>query len=83
MEFLLEGLLLATIAGTGGILLVGGLAALVNSFPMPAFFAGLPINRMMVIHLALILGAIGVFSALPPAWRASRLTPVEALTFEK
>jgi putative ABC transport system permease protein len=82
-EFLLEGTLLAMISGSAGLLLVGGLAAVVNSLDMPQFYSGLPIDSELVLRLALILGAVAVFSALPPAWRAARLTPVEALGFEK
>jgi putative ABC transport system permease protein len=83
MEFFLEGLVLAFVSGAGGIILIGGLAAIVNSFPMPAFFSGLPVDAGLVLRLTLALGTIAVASALPPAWRAARLTPVEALCYER
>jgi putative ABC transport system permease protein len=83
LEFLLEGLVLAFVSGAGGIILIGTLAAIVNSFPMPAFFAGLPVDGSLVLRLTAALGAIAVASALPPAWRAARLTPVEALCYER
>lgn len=82
-EFFLEGLVLALISGAGGIILIGSLAAIVNSFPMPAFFSGLPVDAGLVLRLTAALGAIAVASALPPAWRAARLTPVEALCYER
>ena len=83
VEFLLEGVLLAGISGGLGIVLVWGLASIVNSLPMPAFYAGLPVSTDMLVKLVLILGAVTIFSALPPAWRAARMAPVEALRFEK
>ncbi len=81
-EVLLEGIVLAGISGTAGLLLVGGLAAVVNSLPMPAFLGGLPIDQTLIVRLVLILGAVAVISALPPAWRAARMTPIQALRFE-
>jgi len=82
-EIMLEGLVLALLSGLCGLILVLGLAGIVNSFPMPAFFSGLPIEPDTVWQVTLILGAVAVGSALPPAWRAARMTPVEALRFEK
>jgi len=83
LEILAEGLVLALISGTCGLILVAVLAAAVNALPMPAFFSGLPIELDTVQLVILLLGAVAVFSALPPAWRAARMTPVEALRFEK
>jgi ABC-type antimicrobial peptide transport system permease subunit len=60
-----------------------GLASLVNSFPMPEFFAGLPVNGATVAWSFSALGIVAVLSALWPAWRASNLTPVEALRYER
>jgi putative ABC transport system permease protein len=82
-EFMTEGLVLALVGGGVGMLMVAGIASVVNSFPMPDFYAGLPIDSNLVLRLALILGAVGVLSALPPAWRAANMTPVEALRYEK
>lgn len=83
LEILTEGLLLSAISGAIGLLLVAGLAAVVNSLPLPAFFAGLPIDEKLILHLIGFLGAVAVLSALPPAWRAARMTPIEALRFEQ
>jgi putative ABC transport system permease protein len=82
-EFLLEGLVLAAISGGAGILMSLGLASLVNSFPMPAYFSGLPINSVLVLKLTLVLGGVAVLSSLPPAWRASQMDPVVAMNYEK
>jgi putative ABC transport system permease protein len=83
VEFFFEGIVLALVSGAGGIALVAGLAALVNSFPMPAMFSGLPLNFDVVALLSAALGGVALFSALPPAWRAANFTPVEALNYEK
>jgi putative ABC transport system permease protein len=82
-EFFSEGFVLATLSGSAGILFVAALAAFANSFPMPAFFSGLPIDAGVVSKLAMALGAVAVLAAIPPAWLAARMTPVEALDSEK
>jgi putative ABC transport system permease protein len=82
-EFFSEGFVLALLSGSAGILFVVAVAALVNSFPMPDFFSGLLINAGVVMKLAVALGTVGVLAAVPPAWRAARMTPVEALNCEK
>jgi putative ABC transport system permease protein len=81
-EILLEGLVLAAISGSAGLILVGALATIVNSLPMPAFVGGLPLDQTLVIRLILLLGGVAVLSAFPPAWRAARMTPIQALRFE-
>jgi putative ABC transport system permease protein len=82
-EFFAEGLVLALLSGIVGILFVIVLAGLVNSFPMPDFFSGLLINAGLVLKLSIVLGAVAILAAIPPAWHAARMTPVEALYFEK
>jgi putative ABC transport system permease protein len=82
-DFLLEGVLLAGFSGTAGFLGAYGLAAVVNSFPMPEMFAGLPVSGATTAWAFGALGLIAVASALWPAWRAASLTPVEALRYER
>ncbi|MFB3778516.1 MAG: ABC transporter permease [Bryobacteraceae bacterium] len=82
-EFLLEGLLLALASGLAGLTLVGLLAAAVNSLPMPAMFSGLPVSVRTAWVAMLALGTVAVASAVPPAWRACQMTPVEALRDER
>ena len=82
-EFFTEGLVLALFSGTIGILIVLGFAAIVNSFPMPAFFSGLMLDTGVVWKLTGVLGAVAISAAIPPAWRAAHMTPVEALNYEK
>jgi putative ABC transport system permease protein len=82
-EFFLEGLILALLSGGIGILLVIGLAGIVNSFPMPDYFSGLIMNAALVFELTLALGSVAVLAALPPAWRAAHMDPIVAMNYEK
>jgi putative ABC transport system permease protein len=82
-EFFLEGLVLAVLSGSIGVLLALVLASFVNSFPMPAYFSGLPMDAGLVLRLSLILGGVAIAAALPPAWRAARMDPVVAMNYEK
>ncbi|MBI4877963.1 MAG: ABC transporter permease [Acidobacteria bacterium] len=83
LDFFLEGVALASVSGTAGLCFLAVLTTAVNSLPMPAFFAGLPVDTRTALTAILALGAVTIVSAAPPAWRASRLTPVEALRFER
>ncbi len=82
-DFLLEGAFLACLSGAAGILLVSTLAAIVNSLRLEGFFSGLPIQARTMAIGAAALGTVAMLSALPPAWRAARLDPVEALRHER
>jgi putative ABC transport system permease protein len=82
-DFLVEGTLLAVVSGALGWLAAWSLAALVNSFPMPEVFAGLPVRGQTTAWAFSALGVIAIASALIPAWRAASLTPVEALRHER
>ncbi len=83
LDFFLEGLLLAILAGAAGLVLVVCLSSVVNALPMPAMFSGLPIQWKTMAFATLALGLTAVCAALPPAQRASALTPVEALRHER
>jgi putative ABC transport system permease protein len=83
LDFLVEGVLLACASGFLGWAVAYGLAALVNSFPMPTVFAGLPVSGATTAWAFTALGLIAVASAVWPAWRAASLTPVEALRYER
>jgi ABC-type lipoprotein release transport system permease subunit len=50
---------------------------------MPPMFSGLPISYRNAMLAVAALGTVALASALPPAWRASELTPVEALREER
>jgi putative ABC transport system permease protein len=83
VEFLLEGLLIALASGVAGLAAVNLLASAVNSLPMPEMFSGLPISYRTAGLAVAALGTVAIASALPPAWRACQLTPVEALREER
>jgi len=80
----LEALLL-TLAGTGcglvGALLLGpGLEGVVKRFVPMAPVERLLVPSLQIFSATLVMGvAVGVLSALYPAWRASRLHPAAAL----
>lgn len=83
LDFFLEGLTLALLAGFAGLFLVFALSTLVNSLPLPPMFSGLPIGWTTLLIATGVLGAVAVASSLPPAYDAANLTPVEALRHEK
>ena len=82
-DFLLEGVLLAGISGLVGWAGAYGVAAAVNTLPKREMFAGLPVDGGTTAIAFGALAVIAVASALWPAWRAARLTPVEALSYER
>jgi len=83
LDFLLEGLALAAASGAAGFVLVSLLAAAVNTLPRQGIFGGLPIVARTALITLAALGSVAVVSALPPAWRAARLQPAEALRYER
>src|SRR5579862_9383976 len=82
-DFLAEGVMLAGLSGVMGFLGAYGLASLVNMLPQSDMFAGLPVKGATTAWSFTALAIVAVSSALFPAWRASSLTPVEALRYER
>ncbi len=84
MQFLYEALLLSLLGGVVGVLLGCGLAVAVSQ--MLSTLTGRdwpPVLDPLVIGATLFFtSAIGVFFGFYPAWRASRLDPIEALRHE-
>ena len=77
-----ESLILAELGGAAGILVAFGLAGVLRTLPivgesMVADWA--PVVFLRALAVALLLGLVG---GLYPAYRATRLQPVEALRYE-
>ena len=77
-QFLIETLVLSFIGGVLGIGLGWGIAQLVNLTGQIAAVVDLGTITVAFIVTALV----GIFAGLYPAWRASRLRPIEALRYE-
>jgi putative ABC transport system permease protein len=77
-QFLVEAAILTSIGGIIGVLLGSGIGLAVN------MASGFPIS-LPWWSFALGLGfsaSVGIFFGMLPAWRASRLDPIEALRYE-
>ncbi len=74
-QFLIEATTLALIGGMAGIVLGGILSQVVSRM------AGWPlyVDVSAIVMAVVVSGLIGIVSGFYPAWRASRLDPVEAL----
>jgi len=76
-QFLFESSIICLIGGSIGVLLSFGVAALINKLVMPA-----SISMSIVVVALLIAMFTGIISGFIPAFRASRLNPIEALRYE-
>jgi putative ABC transport system permease protein len=59
---------------------VGVAAALASSRALASFLYGVhPGDPLTVIAVGALLAVVAVVASLPPAWRAARIDPIEAL----
>jgi ABC-type antimicrobial peptide transport system permease subunit len=77
-QFLVESIVLSGIGGLLGIALGGGGALIVaNTMHWPAI-----VSPQTIAIAVLFSAAVGVLFGFYPAWRASRLDPIDALRYE-
>ncbi len=76
-QFLYESSTICLIGGTIGVILSFGVAALIDKYVMPA-----SISLPIVLAALFISILTGFVSGFIPAWRASRLNPIDALSYE-
>ena len=77
-QFLVESVLLCLIGGAVGILLGTGSSSLVT------YFLGWPTESspVAVVAAVIVSATVGIVFGYYPAWKASRLDPIEALRYE-
>jgi putative ABC transport system permease protein len=77
MQFLFESSSICLLGGAIGVALSFGVAAVINKLVMPASVS------LPIVFIALTVSiVVGVISGFIPAWRASRLNPIDALHYE-
>ena len=76
-QFLFESSTICMIGGILGVLLSFGVAALINEYVLPASIS------LPIVLVALVISVLtGVVAGFIPAWRASKLHPIDALRYE-
>jgi putative ABC transport system permease protein len=76
VQFLIESAILTTFGGVFGLLLAAGISSAINAAtPIP-----MTITVFYVILSIVFSGAIGMIAGIYPAYKASKLDPIIALT---
>lgn len=75
LQFLFEGIFVSVAGGIGGVVIGwGGLQVITRMQKLPSILIWQPLALAVVLSLA-----IGIVFGLYPAWRASRVDPIQAL----
>ena len=82
IQFFVETIIIVFLSGGIGMALAHGLCALVNTLPMPPFFAGMLAGWGPALTSFGLLGLVALLAAVYPARRAAAVDPIEALRFE-
>jgi putative ABC transport system permease protein len=84
-QFLVEAVVLSTIGGAIGVL-VGVASAVGSTYAVNKFLTGTPwpvtISLTAILVALAFSGSVGVFFGYYPAFKASRLDPIESLRYE-
>ena len=76
-QFLFESSAICLIGGALGLLAAAGVTAIINQALMPA-----RISPGIVVVALVVSVVVGVISGIVPAYRASRLDPIDSLRYE-
>ena len=82
LQFLIEAASMSLIGGGIGVLAGWGISSLITGFSMGSVTMQAVVSANVIILAVSVAAAVGIIFGLYPAYRAARLSPVEALRYE-
>src|SRR5207302_1147337 len=82
LQFLVESVVMSGLGGALGALWGVGLAWILPKLPRMESFPTPVVESWVIILSVAVSAGVGIFFGLYPAYRASRLDPIEALRYE-